>query len=133
MPQIEEVEELPKAMFYESLSQSKGTFTAALAMNPNALAMDEPTKLVDKQGLTQFTVSDCVSIYEPIVTTRSTWYVVPVKAMSFDCNETNILGSSSTQNEGEVCSVPEVGSVWVACNTYEGDSPHAGVCVYDEI
>ena len=71
MLQIEEGAEPPFAMFDWSLSQGKGTFTtiAGLEMNPNELAIVEPTKVVVTQGFNHVTVSVCVSVEEPIVTT----------------------------------------------------------------
>jgi hypothetical protein len=75
-------------MFAWSFSQGTGTFTATagLTMNPNASATGEPTKVVVLQGFTHVTESDCVFVKLPIVTTRSTEYVVPSKARSFDCS-----------------------------------------------
>ena len=71
MLQIEEVAEPPFAMFAWSFSQGKGTLTviAGLEMNPKELAIGEPIKFVVTQGFNHVTVSVCVSVEEPIVTT----------------------------------------------------------------
>ena len=64
MPQIDWVVETPFEMFAVSFSQGTATFTATegLKIDPNESAMAWGIKVVSKQGLTQVTIYDLMSV-----------------------------------------------------------------------